>query len=71
MGWNTVNKNHYYFVHSYYANCDPKYVVGYADYGIKVPAIVQNGQVIGCQFHPEKSGDDGLEILKIFGGTSK
>jgi glutamine amidotransferase len=71
MGWNTVNGKHYYFVHSYYADCDPKYVVGYADYGIKVPAIVQNGQVIGCQFHPEKSGDDGLEILKIFGGTSK
>lgn len=68
MGWNTVNGKHYYFVHSYFANCDEEYVVGYADYGIKLPAIVKNGKVMGCQFHPEKSGEDGLNILKEFGG---
>lgn len=55
-----------YFVHSYYAKCDLKYVVSYVDYGVKVPAIVQNGNVYGMQFHPEKSGQVGLQLLSKF-----
>ncbi len=55
-----------YFVHSYYAkNCEPS-LVATAEYGIDITAIVQNGNVMGCQFHPEKSGDVGLNILKAF-----
>lgn len=68
MGWNKVNGSYYYFVHSYYAKCDVEYVSGYANYGVRIPAIVRKGNVIGCQFHPEKSGEDGLKILKWFGG---
>lgn len=77
MGWNTlsINRDHpivanittgdfVYFVHSYYALMDPKYVIAYTDYEIKVPAIVQNNNVIGMQFHPEKSGTVGLRLLQ-------
>lgn len=55
-----------YFVHSYMANTDNENVIAYCDYGVKVPAIVQKGNVYGCQFHPEKSGDIGLQIIKNF-----
>lgn len=55
-----------YFVHSYMANTDDENVIAYCDYGVKVPAIVQKGNVYGCQFHPEKSGDIGLQIIKNF-----
>lgn len=55
-----------YFVHSYMANTPSEYVAAYADYGVKVPALVQKGQVFGAQFHPEKSGEPGLRILRNF-----
>ena len=55
-----------YFVHSFYAECDEKYVTSTAEYGINVTASVRNGNVFGCQFHPEKSGEVGLSILKAF-----
>ena len=55
-----------YFVHSYYAaDCDP-FVTATAEYGAELTAAVQKGNVYGCQFHPEKSGDVGLAILKAF-----
>lgn len=55
-----------YFVHSYYgANCDD-YVTSVTDYGAELTASVECGNVFGCQFHPEKSGDVGLKILKAF-----
>ncbi len=54
-----------YFVHSYYgANCDS--VIASAEYGATLTASVENGNVMGCQFHPEKSGEVGLKILKAF-----
>ena len=80
MGWNalqlkkdsailkyTVNREHMYFVHSFYAkNCEDS-LVAVVEYGIEVPAVVGSGNVFGCQFHPEKSGACGLKILKAFG----
>ena len=55
-----------YFVHSYYgANC-AKYVIADTEYGADITAAVQNGNVYGCQFHPEKSGPVGLAILRAF-----
>ncbi|MBR7081429.1 MAG: imidazole glycerol phosphate synthase subunit HisH, partial [Oscillospiraceae bacterium] len=53
-----------YFVHSYYAaDCEP-YVIADTEYGAPLTAAVQNGNVFGCQFHPEKSGEVGLNILR-------
>lgn len=55
-----------YFVHSFYAaNCDD-YVTATAEYGAELTAAVRNGNVFGCQFHPEKSGNVGLNILRAF-----
>lgn len=55
-----------YFVHSYYAaNCDAD-VIATAEYGAPLTAAVAKGNVMGCQFHPEKSGTVGLAILKSF-----
>lgn len=80
MGWNSLNftdkqndifkyiKNgdFVYFVHSYYATDCTDFVTSWTDYGAKITASVRNGNVYGCQFHPEKSGDIGLKILKGF-----
>ena len=55
-----------YFVHSYYAaDCDES-VIATAEYGPELTAAVAKGNVLGCQFHPEKSGEVGLKILKAF-----
>ena len=79
MGWNALeitqetplfrhikNGDHVYFVHSYFADTPEKYVIATADYGGTLTAAVQKDNVFGCQFHPEKSGDVGLAILKAF-----
>jgi len=79
MGWNNlkfkkedpilkyINEGEYvYFVHSYYAVSDNSELVAYAEYEKLVPAIVRNNNVYGIQFHPEKSGDTGLNILKAY-----
>ncbi len=79
IGWNELEKNeecallakcgeeeYVYFVHSYAAECDSKNVAAYCDYGMKVPALVFEGNVYGAQFHPEKSGETGLNILRCF-----
>ena len=55
-----------YFVHSYFAKTDEKYISSTAEYGYPLTATVENGNVMGCQFHPEKSGAVGLNILKAF-----
>lgn len=55
-----------YFVHSYYADGCEDSLIASAEYGLQITAAVQNRNVFGCQFHPEKSGDVGLKILKAF-----
>jgi len=55
-----------YFVHSYYASGCDAFVTATAEYGAELTAAVQNKNVYGCQFHPEKSGTVGLKILKAF-----
>lgn len=55
-----------YFVHSYYAAQCAESVIATAEYGAELTAAVANGNVCGCQFHPEKSGDVGLRILRAF-----
>ena len=55
-----------YFVHSYYAADCEEAVIATAEYGAELTAAVEDGNVMGCQFHPEKSGEVGLKILKAF-----
>ncbi len=55
-----------YFVHSFYAADCEEYVIADAEYGAPLTAAVARGNVYGCQFHPEKSGDVGLNILRAF-----
>jgi len=55
-----------YFVHSYYASCREESVIATAEYGFDVTAAVARGNVFGTQFHPEKSGEAGLNILRAF-----
>lgn len=79
MGWNTLkftrktklfdginNGDYVYFVHSYYGQCADDSLVAVTDYGFDVTAAVQKDNVAGVQFHPEKSGETGLKILKNF-----
>ncbi len=78
IGWNALeiqdnelfkyikNGDFVYFVHSYYgADCDES-VIATTEYGARLTAAVRNGNVWGVQFHPEKSGDTGLAILRAF-----
>ncbi len=56
----------FYFVHSYYAELGP-YTVGRTEYaGVEFTSMVRKGALLACQFHPEKSGRVGLELLKEF-----
>ncbi len=57
-----------YFVHYYAARTERKYVSLFSDYGGEVTGLVFSENIYGAQFHPEKSGDVGLRILKNFGG---
>jgi glutamine amidotransferase len=81
IGWNELEFNHetalrsllsehpyVYYVHSYYASdYDDADLIGYSMYGeIRVPGLVMRNSVMGTQFHPEKSADDGLKILAYF-----
>ena len=59
------NGDYVYFVHSYYAQLSEETVAS-TEYGIDFTASVQNGNIFGCQFHPEKSGSVGLDILRGF-----
>lgn len=55
-----------YFVHSYYAADCEENVIATAEYGMEVTAAAGKGNVFGCQFHPEKSGEVGMKILRAF-----
>ena len=63
---NTPDGSYVYFVHSYYAADCAESVIAATDYGVPLTAAVGSGNVYGCQFHPEKSGDVGLGILRTF-----
>ncbi|MBR4675470.1 MAG: imidazole glycerol phosphate synthase subunit HisH [Victivallales bacterium] len=67
IGWNQVNNGkEYYFVHSYYAELGP-YTIGTTEYaGVTFTSSVRKGKMLATQFHPEKSGKAGLELLKEF-----
>ena len=80
MGWNSLScapdgtlfeglpdHPYVYFVHSYYLKAkDPQIVKAMAEYGVMIHASVESGNVFGWQFHPEKSGETGLHILRNF-----
>ncbi|MDF7626750.1 imidazole glycerol phosphate synthase subunit HisH [Lactobacillaceae bacterium L1_55_11] len=79
MGWNqnqvsqdlpiteAISGQYTYFVHSYYAQTDPQYIAAWVDYGsVKVPSVVVKDNVMGAQFHPEKSGPVGLAMWQRF-----
>lgn len=81
IGWNNLNikmreplfenvgeSPYVYFVHSYYLETDAPVVSATTDYGKEIQVAVQKDNIYALQFHPEKSGDVGLEILKSFGG---
>ena len=63
---NSIEGEYVYFVHSYYCKSPAEYVSAVTEYGADLTAAVQNGNVFGCQFHPEKSGPVGLKILNTF-----
>ncbi|PLS17947.1 imidazole glycerol phosphate synthase subunit HisH [Bacillus sp. M6-12] len=79
MGWNRLHfvnpspvlkgtkEDFVYFVHSYYVAAEDRNVIlASANYGVEVPAVVGKGNVYGMQFHPEKSSDMGMSLLKNF-----
>lgn len=77
MGWNALqvksgrllqglDGQHVYFVHSFHAEGCGDSLAAVTEYGISVTAAVEQGNIFGCQFHPEKSGSVGLKILKNF-----
>ncbi|MBE6798567.1 MAG: imidazole glycerol phosphate synthase subunit HisH [Ruminococcaceae bacterium] len=79
IGWNSLEKrddcplfkhikdgDFVYFVHSFFADFDTPSRAAWSDYGIPFTAAVWDGNIFGCQFHPEKSGDVGLNILRAF-----
>jgi glutamine amidotransferase len=74
LGWNRVEWDpstqqtpaYYYFAHSYYPVTGPECVLGRTHYGVEFAAAVGCGRLLGVQFHPEKSGSAGLELLGDF-----
>lgn len=72
MGWSPIEPSgaEMYFIHSYIMRpSDPAHVLAETVHGgVRFASMVGKGKVIGCQFHPEKSGKDGLEILRKFCG---
>ncbi|MBS3157311.1 imidazole glycerol phosphate synthase subunit HisH [Candidatus Woesearchaeota archaeon] len=80
MGWNNIKiekdnkifsnlnkEDYFYFVHSFHVNCKNKEdILSITEYGKKFISAIQKENIIGVQFHPEKSHDAGLEILKNF-----
>lgn len=85
IGWNSLNfpnasplfrgveeGAYVYFVHTFCGVADdPADVIAQTEYGPDVLAAVSHGNVFGCQFHPEKSGETGLQILKNFGELNR
>jgi glutamine amidotransferase len=86
MGWNRLDPvpgrpcallpgdhaPYVYFVHSYYAvPADEDIILATCEYGVRFPAIVGRDNVFACQFHPEKSQEDGINLLRAFGDLCK
>ena len=82
MGWNALDVKggtlltglsgqYVYFVHSFFAeNCEES-LAAVTEYGFPITAAVEKGNIYGCQFHPEKSGNGGMRILRRFAGQEK
>lgn len=84
MGWNGITGNPanplltgidmnrgFYFLHSYYFDAhDAQHVIASVSYGADLPCIVRKGNIIGAQFHPEKSHSNGIRMIKNFVGIS-
>lgn len=79
MGWNSLDirrprglfarisaESYVYFVHSYYLKAEEDIVTATASYGVTIDAAVQKDNLLACQFHPEKSGAVGIELLRNF-----
>lgn len=74
MGWNIANptkkslcvSSRFYFVHSYYVKCSPKYTMLETTYGITFPSGISKNNIFGVQFHPEKSHKYGMELIQNF-----
>ena len=79
VGWNDIkikikdplfkknyNNSNFYFDHNFYVLCDEKYISATVDYGIELTAAIQKDNIFGVQFHPEKSQNIGLKMLRSF-----
>ena len=79
VGWNDINYDlstkifkdlgkdkNFYFVHSYHAICNEEYIIAKVDYGEQITAAVQSENILGFQFHPEKSQENGMTLLNNF-----
>jgi glutamine amidotransferase len=65
IGWNTVADTYFYFDHSYAVHpADPGVVTGWCEHGERFAARIEAGSILGVQFHPEKSGSAGIDLLK-------
>lgn len=84
IGWNSLDikkpgglfagqgqEPYVYFVHSYYLQAEEDIVTATAEYGVEIHAAVQKGSLWACQFHPEKSGGAGLQMLQSFLAQTK
>ena len=85
MGWNSLKKKekatlfqgigeepYVYFVHSYYLKAAQEEIVtASTEYGVQIHASVEKDNIFACQFHPEKSGEVGLQILKNFAAVNR
>ncbi|MCL1948700.1 MAG: imidazole glycerol phosphate synthase subunit HisH [Turicibacter sp.] len=82
MGWNALTfqqqdpvlsqneaGDYVYYVHSYYVDTPSEFVIASSNYGVTVPGIVRKSNLVGMQFHPEKSGEVGLNLLKAYEGV--
>ena len=64
---NQIENKDFYFLNSYYFDImNKKNVVAYSSYGIKFPSVIQKDNIIGVQFHPEKSQKAGIQLIKNF-----
>ena len=79
VGWNSLkihkdssilnnieNFQDFYFVHSFYYNCDKKYIIASTDYEIDITAVIKYRNIFGVQFHPERSHNIGIKLLENF-----
>jgi glutamine amidotransferase len=79
IGWNRLEirkqdplfrylkeESYVYYVHSYYVQTEEVNILATSPYGISITGVVRKGSLVGTQFHPEKSGDTGLRLLKAF-----